>query len=303
MTLPPLVRALRPHQWSKNVFVLAAIGFALGDRSLGVDHVEGAIIAVLFAFGAFSLASSSIYVLNDLLDVESDRLHPEKRLRPIAAGELSTGAAKLAAIGCAVGAAVLAVLAGGDPTPVWAILAGYVAINVAYSFGLKRIVLVDVFCIATGFLLRVAVGGAAAGIELSRWLLLCTLFLALFLGLNKRRAEIALLGDAAADHRANLSQYSTGFLDQMISVMAACTIVCYTLYTVDPVTAAKFGEGNRLVWSVPFVVFGLGRYMLLARSGTDTGNPTKVFLGGDRLFALNTLAWLAVVVAVLAGLI
>ena len=198
---------------------------------------------------------------------------------------------------------MLAVLAGGDPIPVWAIVAVYASINVAYSFGLKRVVLIDVFCIATGFLLRVAVGGAAAGIELSRWLLLCTLFLALFLGLNKRRAEIALLGDAAAEHRANLAQYTTGFLDQMIAVMAACTIVCYTLYTVDDVTAAKFGADNRLTWSVPFVVFGLARYMLLARSGTDTGNPTKVFLGGDGLFALNTLAWTAVVAAVLAGVL
>lgn len=303
MTIPPFVRALRPHQWAKNVFVLAAIGFALGDRTLGVSDVHSAIVSVLLAFGAFSLASSAIYVLNDLMDVEADRLHPEKCRRPIASGELSEGAARILAVAVALLAAVLAWLAGGEPFPVWAILSAYAAINVAYSLGLKRVVLIDVFCIATGFLLRVAVGGAAAEIEISRWLLLCTLFLALFLGLNKRRAELALLGENAAEHRANLAQYTTGFLDQMIGVMAACTIVCYTLYTVDDLTASKFGEGNRLIWSVPFVVFGLARYMLLARAGTDTGNPTRVFLGGDGLFALNTLAWLGVVGAVLAGLL
>ncbi|MEO0652823.1 MAG: decaprenyl-phosphate phosphoribosyltransferase, partial [Planctomycetota bacterium] len=177
----------------------------------------------------------------------------------------------------------------------------YVVINLAYSYGLKKIALVDAFCIASGFLLRVVAGGAAAAIEISHWLLLCTLFLALFLALNKRRGEITLLGDDRGKHRAILDQYTLGFLDQMVTVLAACTIVCYTMYTVDDVTAAKFGAENRLVWSVPFVVFGIGRYMLLAQTGHKTGNPTRIFLGGDGIFALNTLAWAGVVGAVLAG--
>jgi 4-hydroxybenzoate polyprenyltransferase len=176
-----------------------------------------------------------------------------------------------------------------------------VTINLAYSYGLKHVALVDAFCIASGFLLRVVAGGSAAGIHISHWLLLCTLFLALFLALNKRRGEITLLGDGRGEHRAILEQYTLGFLDQMVTVLAACTIVCYTMYTVDDVTAAKFGEGNRLIWTVPFVVFGVGRYMLLAQTGHSTGNPTRVFLGGDTIFALNTLAWFGMVGAVLAG--
>jgi 4-hydroxybenzoate polyprenyltransferase len=301
MRLPPLVRALRPQQWSKNVFVLAAIGFALGDRTLGLEASTAAILPVLAAFGAFCLAASAIYLVNDLRDVESDRAHPEKRLRPIAAGEVSPAAARATALGCALGATGLALAAGGPQTPVVAVIAAYAAINLAYSLGLKHVVLVDAFCIASGFLLRVLAGGAAAGIAISHWLLLCTLFLALFLALAKRRGEITLLGTDRGRHRAILEQYTVGFLDQMVTVLAACTIVCYTMYTVDETTVAKFGEDNGLVWSVPFVVFGIGRYMLLAQTSHDTGNPTKVFLGGDLVFALNTLAWLGVVVLVLTG--
>ena len=303
MTLPALLRALRPHQWSKNVFVLAAIGFALGDRTLGLEASLAAILPVLAAFGAFCLAASTIYLINDIRDVESDRLHPEKRSRPIAAGEVSVGAARATAVVTALGAVALALAAGGEPVPVVGVIGLYVAINLAYSYGLKKIALVDAFCIASGFLLRVVAGGAAAEIEISHWLLLCTLFLALFLALNKRRGEITLLGPDSGRHRAILDQYTLGFLDQMVTVLAACTIVCYTMYTVDDATAAKFGQDNRLVWSVPFVVFGVGRYMLLAQTGHETGNPTRIFLGGDGIFALNTLAWAAVVAAVLTGLL
>jgi 4-hydroxybenzoate polyprenyltransferase len=301
MRLPPLLRALRPHQWSKNVFVLAAIGFALGDRTLDLSASMSVVLPVVYAFGAFCLAASTIYLINDIRDVESDRVHPEKRLRPIAAGELSVPLARLAAVVCGAGAVGLATLAGGAPIPVLAVIAAYVTINLAYSYGLKHVALVDAFCIASGFLLRVVAGGSAAGIHISHWLLLCTLFLALFLALNKRRGEITLLGDGRGEHRAILEQYTLGFLDQMVTVLAACTIVCYTMYTVDDVTAAKFGEGNRLIWTVPFVVFGVGRYMLLAQTGHSTGNPTRVFLGGDTIFALNTLAWFGMVGAVLAG--
>lgn len=301
MRLPPLIRALRPHQWSKNVFVLAAIGFALGDRTLGIEASVSAVLPVLAAFGAFCLAASTIYLINDIGDVEEDRLHPEKRFRPIAAGEVGIGLARVTAVVTALGSLALALLAGGEDVPVWGVIAIYVAINLAYSNGLKKLALVDAFCIASGFLLRVIAGGAAAGTDISHWLLLCTLFLALFLALNKRRGELTLLGDEGVKHRANLGQYTIPFLDQMVTVLAACTIVCYTMYTVDAETAAKFGEDNHLLWSVPFVLFGIGRYMLLAQTGNDTGNPTKIFLGGDVIFTLNTLAWVAMVGGVLLG--
>ena len=294
-----LLRALRPHQWSKNLFVLAALVFAHGDRSSDVG--SEALTPTLWAFVAFCLAASAIYLLNDVLDVEKDRRHPEKKNRPIASGELSVPVALVASAGLAVGSLALGLFIGGDPIPVAAILGGYMALNVAYGIKLKHVVLLDAFCIATGFLMRVVAGGAAAGAEISHWLLLCTLFLALFLGLEKRRAEIDLLGEEGADHRSTLGQYTIGFLDQMVTVLAACTILCYAMYTVDDQTTAKFGAGNKLVWSVPFVAFGVGRYMYLVQTGKGGGSPTKVFLGGDPLFLLNSLAWAGVIVAVVVS--
>ena len=300
MQLPPFLRALRPHQWSKNVFVLAALGGAWGDRTTQVDLTGPAALRTLCAFAAFCLGASAIYLVNDLVDVESDRRHPEKKHRPIASGALSAGAARVEAVLCALLAVGLSTFAGQGGLEVTAVVVAYVTMNLAYSLRLKRIVLVDVFCIAAGFLFRVKAGGLAAGAELSHWLLLCTLFLALFLAFNKRRAEMVELGEERARHRATLREYDVGFLDQMVTVLAACTIVCYTLYTVDPDTVAKIGPGNHLVWSVPFVVFGIARYMLLVHTAGAGGNPTRMFLGGDRWFLLNGLAWLAVVVTVMA---
>ena len=293
-----LIRAMRVHQWSKNLFVLAAPVFAYGDRLSGVSM--DAMRPVAWAFLAFGLAASAVYLLNDVLDVEKDRLHPTKRRRPIASGELSIPAALTAAAVLCGSALGLGFWIGGDPIRVGWILLGYMALNVAYGMRLKHVVLLDAFCIATGFLLRVIAGGAAAHADISHWLLLCTLFLALFLGLEKRRAEIDLLGADGAEHRKTLGEYTVGFLDQMVTVMASCTILCYAIYTVDARTTERFGEDNHLVWSVPFVVFGVGRYMYLVQSGKGGGNPTKVFLGGDLLFLLNSLAWTGVVVAVVA---
>lgn len=301
MTSPPLLRALRPQQWSKNLFVLAALVFAYGDQRADHAVVLEDLGRTLLAFAAFCLGSSAIYLLNDVMDVESDRAHPEKRFRPVAAGELSIPAALTASVGCALLALLLAFLAGGGGLAVMGVVGAYMTLNLAYSLGLKRVVLVDVFCIATGFLLRVEAGGLAAGADISHWLLLCTLFLALFLALNKRRVEIELLGEERANHRAILSEYDTGFLDQMVTVLAACTVVCYTMYTVDQETVAKFGESSGLMWTVPFVVFGVARYMFLVQTNKGGGNPTRVLLGGDGLFLLNSLAWLAVVAAVVLG--
>jgi 4-hydroxybenzoate polyprenyltransferase len=301
MSLPPLLRALRPHQWAKNVFVLAALFFAYGDRSSGARVTQDDLLRTLCAFAAFCLASSAVYLVNDVLDRERDRAHPDKRRRPIASGVVGVPLALCTALFVALLASALGWRAGGAGTDVLLILGAYVGLNLAYSIGLKTIVLLDAFCIALGFLLRVLAGGVAAGAEISRWLFLCTLFLALFLALNKRRAEILLLGDDHAAHRPSLREYSPVFLDQMVGVLAACTIVCYTMYTVDPDTAAKFGDGNRLVWTVPFVAFGVGRYMLLVQSGQAGGDPARLFLGGDVPFLLNTLAWAGLVGAIVFG--
>lgn len=290
-----LVRALRPHQWVKNVFVFAALVFARGERGSFFGGDRWDVYRTLFAFAAFCLGASAIYLVNDVMDVESDRKHPTKKRRPIAAGEVSVRAALGAAVLCVIGALVLGHNAGGASVEVMWIVAVYMALNLAYSLKLKHVVLVDAFCIAAGFILRVLAGGQAANAAISHWLVLCTLFLALFLALCKRRAETDLLGAERGEHRSILLEYNTAFLDQMVTVLAACTIVTYTMYTVAEETAKKFGSGYRLVWTVPFVVFGLARYMLLVHTQKGGGSPTRVLLGGDLLFLLNALGWIAVV--------
>ena len=297
-----VLRALRPHQWSKNVFVLAPLVFAAADRRAEHQMDRSDVIRSLVVFAAFCLASSAIYLLNDVMDVESDRAHPRKCKRPIASGQIPIPVALFLSV--ALGVVSLGtgfVVGGGATISVATVLGLYLILNLAYSWHLKSIVLVDVFCIATGFLFRVKAGGLAANAEVSHWLFLCTFLLALFLGFNKRRAELVAMGEGKAATRPSLKEYSVGFLDQMTAVLAACTILCYTMYTLDPQTTEKFGETNRLVWTVPFVAFGIARYMLLVLGGRAGEKPTKIFLGGDPLFLLNLLAWGGVVLLALFG--
>ncbi|MFN0006748.1 MAG: decaprenyl-phosphate phosphoribosyltransferase [Planctomycetota bacterium] len=299
MSPTALVLALRPQQWIKNVFVFAALVFARGERGGWVDGDYSDIRRTLFAFFAFCLGSSAVYLVNDVADIESDRKHPTKRDRPIAAGALSIPVAIAAAVACAAGALWFAHVASPSMDTVAWVVAAYILLNLSYSFRLKHVVLVDAFCIAGGFLMRVYAGGLAAGAFVSHWLMLCTLFLSLFLALCKRRAESDLLGEGRGEHRAILLEYNSGFLDQMITVVAACTIITYSMYTVSDDTARKFGASHSLIWSVPFVVFGVARYMLLVQKREGGGNPARVLLGGDLLFAMNAVAWAAVVVIVL----
>ena len=294
-----IIRALRPQQWVKNGFVLAAVVFQMAEVQESLSLTEG-VKSSLLAVAAFCLGASAIYLVNDVLDIENDRKHPEKSKRPIASGEVSIPTALLFSVLCAAGAWLLAVSAGagdladaegGRSPSVLICLAIYIGLNVAYSVRLKHVVLLDAFCIATGFLLRVKAGGFAAGVEVSPWLLLCTFFLALFLALCKRRAECDLLGEAKAEHRKILGDYEVGYLDQMVTALAACTILSYSLYTVIG-DGASAREGVELFWTVPFVVFGLGRYMWLVQQQQGGGSPTRVLLGGDPMFVLNTLCWM-----------
>jgi len=294
MDLKALILALRPHQWVKNVFVLAALVFARGSEGGLFQGRMDDVRRTMWAFAAFCLGASAIYLVNDVMDRESDRRHPTKRNRPIAAGRVSVAQALTLAAVCAAGAIFFGHRAEGDPIPVWPIVLGYMLLNFAYSAWLKHIVLVDAFCIAAGFLLRVIAGALAVPAVMSHWLLLCTMFLALFLALCKRKAEIDLLGEGRGEHRAILREYNAAFLDQMTTVLAACTIVTYTMYTVADETVQKF-DGDRLVLTVPFVVFGLGRYLFLVHTQKGGGSPTKVLLGGDPLFAINTAGWIATV--------
>ncbi len=281
----PLIKSLRPSQWAKNLFVLAPAVF--GSLLL---NPESAVRAAL-AFAAFCLASSSVYLVNDIRDREEDRRHPRKRHRPLAAGTLSVTAAVAAVLVLAGAAAALAVYLGAGFA---AVLGAYLVLNVLYTFWLKHMVILDVMSISLGFVLRVEAGARASGVEVSRWLLLCTIFLALFLAFSKRRHEITLLAGAASGQRRVLDQYSPAFLDQMINVVTASSVVSYALYSVAPETVQKYKTGD-LVYTIPMVLYGIFRYLYLMYQQSGDRNPTEAILR-DPPFLINMALWGAAVV-------
>ncbi len=277
--LRPLLRALRPAQWVKNAFVLAPLVFA--QKLQDPTALAQATQAVL----AFCCAASAIYLLNDLRDRDEDRLHPLKCRRPIASGALPIKVAVAAMIGLAALAVVLSLALGPK---FCGLLVVYLGINLLYSSGLKRVVILDLLAVAVGYVIRVEAGAAAIHVALSSWLLLCTIFLALFLILSKRRHEIDLLAAGAAEHRAVLSHYSPAFLDQMINVVTASTLVAYALYVVDPQTVARLG--GELVYSIPLVLFGIFRYLYLIYQRPGERNPTEAVLF-DLPSVINLALW------------
>ncbi len=278
------LRALRPAQWLKNALLPAAYFFALWDPSQRA-YVEG-LRPVCLEFAAilcFCAVSSGVYLVNDIRDLESDRVHPLKRHRPLAAGVISVKAA------AAVAAMLLAAgLVGGLlalPPTFSVVLGGYLLMQAAYTFALKRISYVDVFVIASGFVLRAVAGATALSVRISPWLLLCTFLLALFLALCKRRHEKILLEGADGElHRAALAGYDRYILDMQIGVVAAATLVCYAIYTLSEETVRRFGT-NRLGLTIPFVIFGLFRYMELVYRHDAGGRPEKVLLTDKILIA------------------
>ncbi len=276
--LPLLLRALRPAQWSKNVFVLAPATFA------GIVLTPGVAGRAALAFAAFCAAASGVYLLNDLKDRRQDRQHPRKRRRPIASGALGVVPASLVSAGLA-GAALVAAFSLSLET---ALLVGcYQAANLLYSLWLKEVVIVDVMVLASGYVLRVAAGAAAVGVNVSAWLLMCTVFLALFLGFSKRRHELVLLPEDAGRQRAVLQHYSPAFLDQMMNVVTASTLLSYALYATADETVSRYGDQG-LVLTVPFVLFGIFRYLYLIHQADDPEqrNPTELLLS-DIPFLVN----------------
>jgi len=286
----PLVRSLRPIQWPKNLFVLAPLVFSrkLGDP-VAVGHG-------LLALAAFCLASSAVYLGNDIRDREEDRRHPAKKNRPLASGALSVPAALVALVVLVAGAALLAARLGA---PFAWILGSYFLLNLLYTLWFKQMVILDVMSIALGFVLRVEGGARAIPVAVSSWLLLCTIFVALFLAFSKRRHEILLLSDKAAGQRRVLDQYSPAFLDQMINVVTASTVVSYALYCVAPETVEKFGS-QRLIYTIPLVLFGIFRYLYLMHRQDEERNPTEAILR-DPPFLINILLWTLAVVWVVYG--
>lgn len=267
-TVLGLIRSLRPQQWTKNLFVLAALPF-------GLKLFDPAAVALaLAAFVVFCALSGVVYLVNDLHDREADRLHPAKRARPIAAGEISPQTAGVAALVIGSGALSGAALIG---MPFLTAAAGYLALFALYSRWLKHIVIIDVLAIAIGFVLRTYAGAAAIDVPVSDWLLVCTVLLALFLGLAKRRHEITLLSGDAAGHRRILDEYNPYLLDQMIGVVTASTLMAYIIYCTSSDTVERFGTHN-LVLTIPFPIYGILRYLYLVHRKEGGGNPSELLI-------------------------
>jgi 4-hydroxybenzoate polyprenyltransferase len=275
-----LVVGLRPRQWTKNLFVFAGMVFTDNWRLFP---------AACAAFGIFCMLSSGMYLLNDVRDAERDRLHPAKRLRPIASGALSPVTATVVGIAMLLVGGALALALNRSFATVALV---FVALQVAYTYALKHMVLLDVFAIAVAFVLRAVAGSAAIGVPNSVWLLVCTLQIALFMGFGKRRHEILELTEQAGDHRATLDHYSVPFLDQMISIVLGALVVSYAVYSASSPTAARHPG---MVYTLPFVMYGIFRYLYLIHMCNMGGSPEAIVLK-DRPLQITLILWLACVV-------
>jgi 4-hydroxybenzoate polyprenyltransferase len=279
-----IVQSLRIRQWTKNLLVFAGLIFS--QNLLETDLL----IKAFFGFVLFCLVSSSGYIFNDIGDIEKDRLHPEKCKRPLASGRLSIRVALCV---------VLLLLAGGLFFSFWVhqgfgwIVLGYISLSLVYTRVLKKIPILDVIVIASGFVLRAIAGAVIIDVSISSWLLLCTIFLALFLALSKRRNELTMLGDDATHHRKILVAYSPVLIDQMVSVVTASTVIAYALYTTSTETVAKFGTRN-LVFTLPFVLYGIFRYLYLVHQENMGGSPEQILLK-DKSMIINILLYLLTV--------
>jgi 4-hydroxybenzoate polyprenyltransferase len=282
------VLSLRPSQWTKNLLVFA--GLLFGRRLFDVTATGRAAAA----FGIFCVLSGVVYLINDIADRESDRQHPLKARRPVASGALpvSIAVGAAAALGTIALAAALALGAR-----FFFVAVSYLALLALYSAALKHVVIIDVLTIALGFVLRAVAGAVVVGVEISHWLIVCTILLALFISLAKRRHEIVLLAGGAASHRPILEEYSPYLLDQMISVVTASTLIAYTFYTISPETAQKFGT-EWLGLTVPFPLYGIFRYLYLVHQREGGGSPADLLLT-DRPLLICVMLWALSVVLII----
>jgi 4-hydroxybenzoate polyprenyltransferase len=290
--LKALFRALRPRQWTKNGIVFLAFVFSIenewqvSDPSTWLDLLGWTVVA----FVLFCLVSSADYLINDIVDRESDRQHPEKRRRPIASGDLSVRAAWIwAGLLATIAIGTSFALAGPMSWKFGAIVSGYLAMMIAYTYVLKHIVLMDMMVIGAGFVLRAMAGAVAIDVPISPWLYVVTALGALFLITNKRRAELTLLESSAGNHRPILEEYSQALLDQIAALVTASTLIAYGLYTF---TADNLPENNSMMLTLPFVLYGLLRYLYLVDKRNEGGSPEDVLLK-DRTLQVCILLWLA----------
>ncbi len=288
MVFVEILKSMRPYQWTKNLFVFAPLIFS--QNILNAPYL----FKTVLAFALFCLLSGAVYIWNDLRDIEEDKLHPVKSKRPLASGRLGKTPATAAFVFFSLVGLGCAFLLNST----FFILAlAYLLLQIFYSAWLKHVVILDVLLIAAGFLLRVSAGGVVILVDISEWLLICTFLLALFIALSKRRHELVLLEEDASSHRPILQEYSPYLLDQMISVVTASTVVAYCLYTISEETVAKFGS-SRLIYTVPFVLYGIFRYLYLIHKKGEGGSPEFLILK-DKPFLAGILLWIASAVFIL----
>lgn len=287
-TFSALVKTMRPKQWAKNVVIFAALVF---DRQLGLNNLT-AVLRTVAGFIIFCLLSGVVYLINDIADVEADRVHPQKKNRPIASGQLSIPAARLASVILLVVIFPLAYLL----SPGFAAVAlAFVVLNLAYSKWLKHIPLIDVFSIALGFVLRVAAGVTLIHVaRFSPWLYVVTTLASLYVGFGKRRAELSLLEINANNHRKVLGGYSLALLDQYLIIVSATTIVAYSLYTFS---APNLPDNHAMMLTIPFVLYGIFRYLYLIQIKGSGGAPEDV-LFSDRPLQAAILLWGATILVI-----
>jgi 4-hydroxybenzoate polyprenyltransferase len=275
-----ILRLMRPYHWVKNIFVFT--GFVFGS-----DYNDFELFfSICMAAFAFCLVSSGVYILNDFVDIEKDKLHREKRNRPLASGKVTKRAASIVLILLEIIGIVI-----GYSVSVWVgtILFLYILMNICYSYKLKNIVIIDVFCISLGFMMRILVGTVGVGITPSKWLLFCGMMLTLFLGFAKRRAELKSLSQVSAEQRKVLNSYGSVFLDEIITICAGGSILSYGLYTMSEQTI-KFHNTEQLMYTVPFVVFAIFRYMFLLKQRNFGEDPSKELIK-DPHIVISVLGW------------
>ncbi len=295
-----VLKAMRPRQWSKNLIVFMALLFSIDDKWQLSDPSSWLDLFgwSLLTFALFCMISSADYLVNDIVDRESDRQHPQKRKRPIAAGLLSVREALIWAVALAALAIGGAFALSGPLTwHVGAVLSAYLALMLAYKFVLKHMVLMDMMAIGAGFVLRALAGGLAIDVPISPWLYVVTALGALFLVVNKRRAEITLLEEGAINHRPILEEYSPALLNQIGALVTASTLIAYGLYTF---TATNLPDNNSMMLTIPFVLYGLLRYLYLVDKHQEGGSPEEVLLK-DRPLQIDILLWLATAAIVLVA--
>lgn len=280
-TLKALLKTMRPRQWIKNAIIFAALVF---DRQFNPGHIPE-ILRTAAGFAIFCLLSGLVYIINDLADVEADRAHPQKRLRPIASGELP----QRSALGAAALLALFLALAAYLLSPKFALVAfGYFLLNLAYSKAIKHIPLLDVLAIALGFVLRVAAGVVLIHVaRFSPWLYVVTTLASLYIGFGKRRAELALMAEDAYNHRRVLDGYTIPLLDQYIMIVSSTTIIAYSLYTFS---APNLPDNHVMMLTIPFVLYGIFRYLYLIQVKHSGGAPEEVLLS-DRPLQITILLW------------